>query len=238
MKRIRILTPVKISYYSDVLCIWAYLAQRRVDQLTLDFGDRISIDVHYCSVFPDVFGKMETSWATKGGFEGFHHHIHEVAQKFPHIEVHPRLWLDTRPRTSASAHMFLKAVEQVEQDQSGKNSDAIPYQQRLSTRAAWALRLAFFANARDISDWQVLAEIAGEIGVDYALVDAHIQSSQAITQLAADYDQSQKLGVVGSPTFLMNQGRQKLFGNIGYRLLEANVHELLHNTQADEASWC
>jgi hypothetical protein len=35
----------------------------------------------------------------------------------------------------------------------------------------------------------------------------------------------------------MNDGRQKLFGNVGYRLLEANVQELLR-TPAGEASWC
>ncbi|WP_204376707.1 hypothetical protein, partial [Methyloceanibacter marginalis] len=55
---------------------------------------------------------------------------------------------------------------------------------------------------------------------------------------AADYDLSQKNGVEGSPTFLMNDGRQKLFGNVGYRLLEANVQELLRRPAANEASWC
>ena len=41
-----------------------------------------------------------------------------------------------------------------------------------------------------------------------------------------------------SPTFIMNEGRQKLFGNVGYRGLEANVGELLRSAPEDEASWC
>jgi len=33
-------------------------------------------------------------------------------------------------------------------------------------------------------------------------------------------------------------GHQLLYGNVGYRLIEANVRELLHNPEAGEASWC
>jgi len=36
------MSPVKVSYYSDVLCIWAYAAQRRLDQLAQKFGSKIS----------------------------------------------------------------------------------------------------------------------------------------------------------------------------------------------------
>jgi len=69
-------------------------------------------------------------------------------------------------------------------------------------------------------------------------VDEKTHSSEAIVQLAADYDLSQKNGVEGNPAFIMNNGRQKLFGNVGYRLIEANVQELLRNAPKDEASWC
>jgi predicted DsbA family dithiol-disulfide isomerase len=98
--------------------------------------------------------------------------------------------------------------------------------------AACLLRLG-----QDISEWNFHRETAERIGIDYGAVDK-IRSSEAVAQLAADYDLSQKNGVEGSPTFLMNDGRQKLFGNVGYRLLEANVQELLRRPAANEASWC
>ena len=232
------MSPVRIAYYSDVLCIWAYAGQRRIEELVRKFGDEISIDAHFCSVFPDAWGKIGDTWKTRGGFEGFNRHINEVARKFPHIDVHERLWLDTRPRTSASAHLFIKAVEIVEREGMGDESASQSYLDRLSTRAAWEVRRAFFASARDISDWQVHKEIAARLGVDYGRIDEKIRSSEAVALLAADYDLSQKHGVEGSPTFIMNDGRQKLFGNVGYRLLEANVQELLRNPSQDEASWC
>ena len=44
--------------------------------------------------------------------------------------------------------------------------------------------------------------------------------------------------IEGSPSFVLNEGRQKLYGNIGFRLIEDNIHELLLAPRADEASWC
>ena len=76
------------------------------------------------------------------------------------------------------------------------------------------------------------------MGIDYRAVDEKIRSSEAVARLAVDSALSQKNGIAGSPTFVMNDGRQKLFGNVGYRLLEANVQELLRRTPENEASWC
>ena len=100
------------------------------------------------------------------------------------------------------------------------------------------MRLAFFAEALDIADWRVHRDIAARIGADYDAVEARLRSSEAIACLALDYDLSQKNGIEGSPTFVMNEGRQKLFGNVGYRLLEANVQELLRRPDSEQATWC
>ncbi|HML93465.1 DsbA family protein [Methyloceanibacter sp.] len=226
------MSKVEISYYSDVLCIWAYVAERRLDELAANFGDEIEIVPRYCSVFPDAWGKIEG----KGGFESFNRHLREVASRYPHIAVNDAVWLRGRPRSSASPHLFLKAVELVERDHGG--SAAKQYLERLSTRAAREMRRAFFAEAIDIADWQVHRDIAARIGTDYDAVEARLRSSEAIACLALDYDLSQRNGIEGSPTFVMNEGRQKLFGNVGYRLLEANVQELLRQPDSEHATWC
>jgi hypothetical protein len=44
--------------------------------------------------------------------------------------------------------------------------------------------------------------------------------------------------VKGSLMMILNEGRQKLFGNVGYRIIEANIHELLREPNPDQASWC
>ncbi len=37
---------------------------------------------------------------------------------------------------------------------------------------------------------------------------------------------------------MLNQGHQKLYGNLGYRVIEANIRELLREPGAGEMSWC
>lgn len=138
----------------------------------------------------------------------------------------------------AGAHLFVKAVELIERDRNDGEESPQPYRDRLSTRAAWDMRCAFFELAKDISDWSVHREIADNLGIDYGLVEERIQSSEAIANLVADYELCHKHGVVVSPTLIMNEGRQKLTGNVGYRLIEANVEELLRSPSEAEASWC
>jgi hypothetical protein len=44
--------------------------------------------------------------------------------------------------------------------------------------------------------------------------------------------------IEGSTSLVLNEGRQKLYGNVGFRLIQANVQELFSEPRADEASWC
>ena len=63
------------------------------------------------------------------------------------------------------------------------------------------------------------------------------RSASADAALAEDHEAAGQHGITGSPTYLLNEGRQKLYGNVGYRLIEANVEELLRDN-SDRASWC
>jgi protein-disulfide isomerase len=56
--------------------------------------------------------------------------------------------------------------------------------------------------------------------------------------LASDYQDADKMRIEGSPSFVLNAGRQKLYGNIGFHLIEANIRELMRAPSDGEASWC
>ena len=43
--------PIRIFYFSDILCIWAYIAQIRLDELKTTFQDKIAIEHHFVPVF-------------------------------------------------------------------------------------------------------------------------------------------------------------------------------------------
>lgn len=225
---------VEITYFSDVLCVWAYVSQARIDAVEAKFGDAVRIEHRFCSIFGDTSHKITSIWKDKGGYDGFNAHLRHVAERFPHIKIHPEVWLTTRPLTSASVHLFMKAVQQWERDSVTAN----PPTQSVFDQVMWAFRCAFFRNCRDISRWDVQCEIAAALGVDIDAIESRIHSGLAFARLAADYQDADKMRIEGSPSFVLNEGRQKLYGNVGFRLMEANIQELLRAPRADEASWC
>ena len=104
---------VRISYFTDVLCIWAYVAQARVDEVQRTFGGDVHLDYRFCSVFGDVKAKIGGGWRDRGGFAGYNAHVTGVAERFPEIDVHPEVWVKVQPASSASPHLFLAALVMV-----------------------------------------------------------------------------------------------------------------------------
>jgi hypothetical protein len=89
-----------------------YISEARIAALKKKFGDSLRLNYRFCSIFGDTAGKIKTAWKDKGEYRGFNSHLRHVAEKFPHVEIHPEIWLKTRPMSSASPHLFLKAVQQ------------------------------------------------------------------------------------------------------------------------------
>jgi predicted DsbA family dithiol-disulfide isomerase len=223
-------SAVPITYFSDLLCVWAYIAQLRVDAIKARFGDQVRFEKKFCSVFGDTRRKIAASWGDKGSYAGFNAHLRHAAEQFPEVRLNPDIWLKVQPASSDGVHLLLKAIQLAESD--GK---AAP---EAAATATWALRCAFFEDGRDIADWAVQREVAEKAGIDCAHADALIRDGQAFAALSADYKQASEMGIQGSPSFVLNQGRQKLYGNVGFRIIEANINELLRAPTADQASWC
>lgn len=190
----------------------------------------MTISFKFVSIFGDVRGKINTSWKDKNGYVGFAQHTHHVAEKFPEIQIHPDVWKVTRPTSSLSPHIFLKAVHILETDQ---DCEAGTYAKMVS-----AMRAEFFNLGRNVSDHEVQTKLGHKFGLNMNHIDACLHDGRAHAALMADYKEAQDLGITGSPTLILNQGRQKLYGNVGYRIIDANIQELLREPDPEEASWC
>lgn len=208
---------VPIVYFSDVLCVWAYIAQPRVALAKKTYGDRICVEPKFISVFGDTARKIPAAWKDKGGYAGFNDHLHHAVEAFPEFVLHPDLWLTVRPATSNSAHLFLKAIALVE---AGGGCEA-----GTTEAATWAMRQGFFEQGKDIARWDVQFEIGLQAGVDADRILTLIHDGRAFAALASDYQDAATMGVQGSPTFVLNEGRQKLYGNVGFRIIDANIQD-------------
>ena len=221
---------VPITYFSDVLCIWAYIAQLRVNAVKAAFGERVRIEPKFCTVFGATERKITATWGAENGYERFNAHLRHVAGQFPEVSISPDIWMTVRPASSTSAHVFLKAVHLVE---AAENCAA-----GAAEAATWTLRQAFFESAEDIADWKVQSRVAERLGLNPAAVRARMDDGAAFAALAEDLQEADAMRISGSPSFVLNEGRQKLYGNVGYRVLEANIQELLRAPAEDQASWC
>jgi predicted DsbA family dithiol-disulfide isomerase len=227
-----------ISYFSDVLCVWAYAAQIKLDELRRQFGDQLRVEYQFLRVFGDVSARIDSGWRDKGGAMGYAQHLKQIAARFDHINIHPEIWVKNVPRTSASCHLFLKAIQLLEK--SGDIS-AAPEERfggkSVFEEAVWRCRLSFFRDLQDIADRANQEAIAMKLSLSLPDIRRQIDSGAAYAALCADFDAKEEHLVEGSPTFMLNEGRQKLYGNIGYRVIEANIQELLADT-GERASWC
>ena len=56
-----------VSYFSDVLCVWAYVAQIKLDESRRQFGDQVGVEYRFLHLFGDVAARIETGWGDKSG---------------------------------------------------------------------------------------------------------------------------------------------------------------------------
>lgn len=229
-------TCITISHFSDILCIWAYIAQVRIDELKREHASAVDLQYHFFPVFGSVESTLEKNWSQKGGVTAYNKHVISTVEKFSHIEVHPDLWLKNRPTTSLNCHLHFKAVQLLQsQNIIAATPDAqgnTPFESFV-----WQVRLAFFKQAQNISDSEILLQLCEQQGLPVDKIEAKVKSGEAFAALDGDTQLVEKFRISGSPTLVFNEGRQTIYGNVGYRVIEANIRELL-NQPENQASWC
>lgn len=223
------MNQVHIDHFSDILCIWAYIAQIRIEQLTAAFGEKVNIDYHLYPVFGDVPGKIQKSWSNRGGLPAYNQHVLQVANKFDHVNVHPKVWETAAPQSSLPAHLHLAAVKLAEDESQLADGSFLKY--------LFQLRHAFFVEAKDISCDEILDAEAEKLRLPLEVIHKYIDTGRAYALVSRDMLKAVEMGINSSPTIIFNEGRQKLAGNVGYRIIEANIRELLDNP-SDDCSWC
>jgi predicted DsbA family dithiol-disulfide isomerase len=215
---------ITLAYYSDVLCVWAYIAQARVDEIAHKFPDQVEIEFRFCSIFGDTANKIGTGWQNRGGYAGFGKHVLDSVAAFPHVSVDPEIWQHCHPVSSAPAHLILKAVQHINH----KKCEPV----------LKAIREAFFKECHDIACWPILLDIVARAGISTDDIQNVVDRGIAHAALEADIREQHALLIQGSPSYVLNDGRQKLYGNVGYSVIEANIKELLRSPDSGLASWC
>jgi predicted DsbA family dithiol-disulfide isomerase len=218
---------LQIQLFTDALCVFAYVADVRFRQIEEDFGDQVVLERHFINVYGDVRRRVVRSGKSSSAYGAF---VRTTADRFPHVRVHPDIFRTNVPTSSLSCHLFLTAVKLLEDRDQLPNGPAF-------VELTWALREAFFRDLVNVSLRSEQHALAERFAIPVDAIAAVIDSGEAFAELANDMQVQRELNVAVSPALVLNEGRQLLAGNVGYRVIEANIRELLKQ-DAVEASWC
>ncbi|MBW2465258.1 MAG: DsbA family protein [Deltaproteobacteria bacterium] len=220
-------TPLSVLCFSDVLCFWAYASQIRFDEAQATFGERIDFKSRCISIFGSV--RRQFARVAESGGLSYNEKAQAAVAVYDHVEVHPELWLRNIPSSSTPCHLFLCAIEAA--DARAGNAPGA------SAEVARQLRIRFFRDLVDVSARSAQFALAEDLSIPRAGIEEALASGDAHALLAEHAIQASTFGVAMSPTLILDGGRQRLSGNVGYRVIEANITELLHRPPGEQ-SWC
>lgn len=222
--------PIHVMCFSDVLCIFCYAADVRFEQLKTDFGSDVDLTYHFIPVYGDVRRRLNKSGKTNAEYGAS---VRDIADRFEHVEVHPNIFRKSIPTSATPAHLYLRAIKLLEDEGSLTPCEG----QSHFVKVMWQVRQAFFRDLIDVSRREQLDAIAEEAGLPVDEIRRVIDSGQAFAELSHDADLQRQYNVAVTPSLVFNEGRQHLNGNVGYRVIEVNIRELL-NAPVGEMSWC
>ncbi len=214
---------------SDVLCVWAYVGQVRMDRLAHEFPSEVAVEYRYVSVSSATPGKLGERWRDKGGLAAYAEHVGSVVAKFDHVRLSPEA-VDPRGADLVDARAP-PALRGTAAGASGPRRRGRPDGGGL----AGARGLLPRRSRRLRSGGAQGARQGGRAGRGRAR--RPLASGRAHAGSARDLDLAREQDIRVSPTLTLNDGRQRLSGNVGYRTIAANVREILEKP-VEEASWC
>jgi len=215
---------VRFSYWSDPFCIWAYVAQGKLDRLLLGHAHALEVSYRVVPVFGSVRWRFtQGPWASEG-VEGRVRKTAEIAQRFGHPEVSGECWRVAGQTSSWSPGAAIKAVSLA------RDAGVCPPHGPASYQLA--LRHAFFVDGLNIGSRRVQLAVAEQCGLAREGIEAALDDGRALAALWEDHQEREALGIQGSPTYVFDDGRAILYGNVSEGVINATVDELLGGTVA------
>lgn len=184
--------PIKLDIMSDPICPWCYIGKTHLDKALADRPDHpFKIEWHPFQLNPDMpRAGMDRRAYLEGKFGGKDGAVRAYAPVVEHAEA-AGLKIDfegmKRTPNTLDAHRLIHwaGIE-------GRQTAAVS-----------ALFTAYFVEARDIGDHDVLADIADGIDMDAAVVRKLLLSDADEEDIRARDAHSRSMGVNSVPTFIV-----------------------------------
>jgi predicted DsbA family dithiol-disulfide isomerase len=224
------MSTLSFEYWTDPMCIWALIAQPRLERLLDHFRGQLAVQHKIVPVFgsfPQRFAPGG-SWS-KAGIEGRVATTARVAAQHGFPQVTGEVWGKHAVTSSWAPSLAIKAVTDMESQGLCKPE--------ISGLYTWRLREAFFIDERNIMARSVQLEVAEELGLAREPIERRLDDGRAMALLWEDADERDRKRIQGSPTYVFDGGRAMLFGNFDEGVLRGTVQALLEGS-AEGCSTC
>jgi len=184
--------PIKLDIMSDPICPWCYIGKAHLDKALAQRPDHpFLIEWHPFQLNPDMpAGGMDRRDYLEGKFGGKEAAVRAYAPVVEHAE-------------KAGLNINFEAMQRTPNTLNAHRLIHWSGIEGRQTAAVTALFKAYFVDARDIGDAEVLADIADSIEMDAAVV-AKLLLTDEDTQAIRDRDaHSRQMGISSVPTFIV-----------------------------------
>lgn len=195
-------TTITVDVVSDVVCPWCYIGQKRLEK-AIAWQSDVEVDLRWrpyqldSSIPPEGLDRKAYMLAKFGSDEKLRQ-IHDRIVPIGRAEGIDFHFSEIRKSPNTlDAHRVIRWA--------ASKGDVVQHS------VAQSLFSAFFEQGEDISSHDTLARIAGESGMDEAIVRALLASDADVEEVRAEIDQARQMGVTGVPFFLL-EGRYAVVG--------------------------
>jgi len=212
---------VTIDVVSDVVCPWCYLGKHRLERAVAEVPE-IEVAIRWRpfqldpSVPPEgmsrhdyIVQKSGSAKALDDGHKRLTEYGREVGIAYDFDAI-------TRSANTIDAHRLVRWA-----GAAGKETEVVE-----------RLFAAYFSQGRDIGDRAVLAEIAGEAGLDANDIAARLAGDEDREGVMAEIQEAYQIGVTGVPCFILD----RRYGVMGAQSVEALVAAIRQTAEKQKES--
>jgi putative protein-disulfide isomerase len=188
-------------YIADPMCSWCWGFAPVIERIKAVYGERMKIALVLGGLRPGTTAPVTAAFRAE-----ILHHWHDVHQRtgqpFAFDTALPEGFVyDTEP--AARAVVTVGALEP---------GSTFGYFKAVQT--------AFYAEARDVTRAEVLADVAGPFGVERVRFLEHFESDESRRRTLMHFRQSRELGVQGFPTAILQNAAGYALLTSGWRPFE------------------
>jgi predicted DsbA family dithiol-disulfide isomerase len=191
----------EIDIYSDVICPWCYIGKRRLEQAvrSLRAGDQTRVTWRAFELNPEMPA------------EGMERRVYRAAKFGNETQSQAKDQQVTQLGASEGIRFAFDRIARTPNTVSAHRLVWLAGHEGAQDAVVERLFQAYFIEARDIGDRDVLTAAASAAGLDSGMIRAFLESDTGITEVRAEEAMAHRLGINSVPAFIVN-GRYAISG--------------------------